>query len=651
MTSPAERSWIETNQAFLHEALKRLGSCLKNRQDGPALDAMLAKAQEVPTTAFAILCRVFSLSAFESKVLLLCAGTTLEPELGRVCKELRDDGMSHPTFGFAMSHLTDAHWSALTPASPLRRWRLVELGPGSLLTERMLSVDEFVLHYLIGLTYQEETILDARTLEAPAVLSGPHGEIAASAATKLGGSGTGGALVQIHGPDRSACRAVAAETCRLAGLSAYLLTNPEAWRQPGRREFLIRWDRYASLHGAALVVDLGEGAQGEELAVFLHEAVGPTVILGDFDPLWHRPVSQFNLGVLSNEDRKELWRHGLQNVASALNGDLDRLSRSRCFDVATIAATCTEIREATATSFQGSAGDIVKRVMARRSEQTRRKLGRFAQSVAAGASFEDLILPSKQLATLRHIASHFRGREQVHGEWGFASKYKRGLGTTVLFSGASGTGKTMAAEVLAGALDLELYRIDLSSVISKYVGETEKNLSQIFDAAEGRGVMLLFDEADALFGKRSEVRDSHDRYANIEVSYLLQRMEAYEGLAILTTNMRDALDSAFQRRICFIVDFPFPDASQRTQIWARVFPQSTPVHDLDFNKLARLRITGGTIRNIAMNAAFLAAEGGEAVSMGHLLHASELEYAKLEKSLSQSDTRGWVAEQAVHAAS
>jgi SpoVK/Ycf46/Vps4 family AAA+-type ATPase len=200
----------------------------------------------------------------------------------------------------------------------------------------------------------------------------------------------------------------------------------------------------------------------------------------------------------------------------------------------------------------------------------------------------------------------------------------------------------MAAEVLANELRLDLFRIDLSQVVSKYIGETEKNLRRVFDAAEEGGAVLLFDEADALFGKRSEVKDSHDRYANIEVSYLLQHMEAYRGLAILTTNMKGMLDQAFLRRLRFVVQFPFPDLAQRGEIWRRVFPAETPLRGLDWSKLARLNATGGTIRNIALNGAFLAAEEGEPVQMSHLLRAARSEYAKLEKPLAEAESAGWV---------
>jgi SpoVK/Ycf46/Vps4 family AAA+-type ATPase len=196
--------------------------------------------------------------------------------------------------------------------------------------------------------------------------------------------------------------------------------------------------------------------------------------------------------------------------------------------------------------------------------------------------------------------------------------------------------------VLANELRLDLYHIDLSQVVSKYIGETEKNLRQVFDAADEGGAILLFDEADALFGKRGEVKDSHDRYANIEISYLLQRMEAYRGLAILTTNMKSALDTAFLRRIRFIMQFPFPDAAQRAEIWRRIFPVDTPTEGLDVGRLARLNVPGGNIRNIALHAAFLAADAGEPVRMLHLLRAARTEYGKLEKSLTEAEIRGWI---------
>uniref|UniRef100_UPI0025B9E378 ATP-binding protein n=1 Tax=Achromobacter sp. UBA5777 TaxID=1945913 RepID=UPI0025B9E378 len=274
-------------------------------------------------------------------------------------------------------------------------------------------------------------------------------------------------------------------------------------------------------------------------------------------------------------------------------------------------------------------------------QASRSKLDGLAQRLTPAAGWDDLVLPEPQRAVLRQIAAHLRQRYRVYQDWGFAAAQSRGLGLATLFTGESGTGKTLAAEVLARETGLDLYRIDLSAVVSKYIGETEKNLRRLFEAAEDGGAILLFDEADALFGKRSEVKDSHDRYANIEISYLLQRMESYRGLAVLTTNLKSNLDSAFLRRLRFVVQFPFPDLDQRARIWRGVFPAATPTRDLDPRQLARLNLTGGSIRNVALNAAFLAADAGSEVTMAHVLQAAHAEAAKRERPLADAETRGW----------
>jgi len=275
----------------------------------------------------------------------------------------------------------------------------------------------------------------------------------------------------------------------------------------------------------------------------------------------------------------------------------------------------------------------------------RPRLDDLAERIGSGtrpAQWDDLVLPAPQKKVLHQMAAQLRHRLQVYETWGFSERGRRGLGLSALFCGSSGTGKTWAAEVLAAELKLDLYRIDLSAVVSKYIGETEKNLKQVFDAAENGGVLLLFDEADALFGKRADVKDGRDRYANIEVGYLLQRMENFGGLAILTTNLKASLDKAFQRRLRFIVDFPFPDAAQREAIWERIFPANTPTKDLDLKRLAQLNMSGGSIRNIALNAAFLAADAGLPIEMDHVLQATQLEAIKTERPLGQTEIRGWV---------
>jgi SpoVK/Ycf46/Vps4 family AAA+-type ATPase len=273
---------------------------------------------------------------------------------------------------------------------------------------------------------------------------------------------------------------------------------------------------------------------------------------------------------------------------------------------------------------------------------SRPQLDMLAERIEPRADWNDIVLPFAQLSVLHMLADQARNRMIVYERWGFAGRGRRGLGISALFSGQSGTGKTLAAEVLASELNLDLYRIDLSAIVSKFIGETEKNLKRVFDAAEQGGVVLLFDEADALFGKRSEVKDSHDRYANIEVSYLLQRMESYQGVAILTTNARSALDRAFQRRLRFIVEFPYPGTVERQAIWQRAIPAQTPTGGIEPARLARLNVPGGSIRNIALNAAFIAAGDGTPLGMAHALEAAKLEAAKSERPIADIETRGWV---------
>jgi SpoVK/Ycf46/Vps4 family AAA+-type ATPase len=270
----------------------------------------------------------------------------------------------------------------------------------------------------------------------------------------------------------------------------------------------------------------------------------------------------------------------------------------------------------------------------------RPRLDMLAQRLEVSARvWEDLVLPAPEAKILRQIVDQVSQRQRVYQQWGFDRRLSRGLGINALFAGESGTGKTLAAEVIASELQLNLYRIDLSQVVSKYIGETEKNLRKLFDAAEDGGTILFFDEADALFGKRSEVKDSHDRYANIEINYLLQRMEAYRGLAILATNVKSALDPAFMRRLRFIVSFPFPGITERARIWQRAFPEEAEQEALDYDGLARFNLTGGSIQNIAINAAFLAASAGGPISMPLILDAARGEFRKLEKPFNEADFR------------
>jgi vesicle-fusing ATPase len=407
------------------------------------------------------------------------------------------------------------------------------------------------------------------------------------------------------------------------------------------------WEREAILGDCALLIRT-EDADAPDIsraaATFAESARLPLVI-SCREPLRSegRPLPRLELRKPPGGEQARLWRRALatrlpEESPAALDASVDSLVNHFSLGPSAIEMVCAVVAADPAAADPPMAARLLWDACR---AQARSRLDDLAQRIETEAGWDDLVLPAAQKQVLRDIVVHVRQRGKVYGSWGFGSRCARGLGVSALFAGASGTGKTLAAEIMAQELRLDLYRIDLSQVVSKYIGETEKNLRRVFDAAETSGAVLLFDEADALFGKRSEVKDSHDRYANIEVSYLLQRMESYRGLAILTSNLQQALDPAFKRRIRFIVSFPFPGEVERAEIWRRVFPAATPLDRLDMGKLARLNVAGGNIRNIALGAAFLAADDGLPVGMAHVLRTARDEYMKLERPLTDHEIGGW----------
>jgi hypothetical protein len=416
--------------------------------------------------------------------------------------------------------------------------------------------------------------------------------------------------------------------------------------------FVRLWEREAALEPNALFLEFDEFQTADPAADtairhLLETLRSPllTSVSESSQPA-DRPILSFEISPATTVEQVEHWYRALGTTEPFFKREIEVLVGQFNLSVGNIDAAVSEAGLGPASSTGIDTNTSEERLLVslwnacRR--QARPRLEGLAQRIEPFARWDHLVLPAREKQILAQIAIQVRQRQKVYETWGFASKGGRGLGISALFSGASGTGKTMAAEVLANQLNLDLYRIDLSQVISKYIGETEKSLRRVFDAAEAGASILLFDEADALFGKRGEVKDSHDRYANIEVSYLLQRMESYRGLSILTTNRKEALDSAFLRRIRFAIEFPFPGIEQRAEIWQRVFPIQTPTESLRIDRLARLSAAGGNIQNIAMSAAFLAADAGEPVRMAHLLSAARSEFTKIERPLTEMETAGWV---------
>jgi hypothetical protein len=648
MTSLAPAAtWQETNQRRLTAELARVRALLERHVQGLAPLTMAVNGHEPvdeDTTALARVCALFGLSPFERDILLLCAGVELDARFGPLCGAAQGDpARTYATFSLALAALPDAHWSALTPVAPLRAWRHIEVGAGTALTTSPLRIDERILHELAGLPHLDERLDDlAQPVAADDALPPSQRSIAAQVTAVWQRGSEQGTLppIQLRGGDPSSAGAVAAHASASLGLTLMAVeaaSLPAVARDLG--DFIRLWEREAALAGLALLLacddlDAADPSRIAAVSRLIAEMRAPLVVAGNGRvPSERRPLVMIDLARPTTEEQAAIWRRALGD-APQHDRMAETLAGQFSLSPAAIHAACA------AAGQEGEATDRERLWDACRG-RARPRLEGLARRLEARVGWDDLVLPAPQQRILREVAVHVRQRVTVYERWGFAARHARGLGISLLAAGPSGTGKTMAAEVLANELRLDLYYIDLSQVVSKYIGETEKNLARLFDAAEGSGAILLFDEADALFGKRSEVKDSHDRYANIEISYLLQRMEAFHGLAILTTNMKDALDSAFLRRIRFVVQFPFPDAAQRAEIWRRVFPRATPTQSLDIERLARLNLSGGSIRNVAMNAAFLAADAGEPVGMTHLAAAARGEYLKLEKPLSEHEIGGW----------
>ncbi|XWK89405.1 MAG: ATP-binding protein [Phormidium sp.] len=662
-------NWQITNHNYLITALAKVRQRLIEHADPKLLESEGIEFSEeqfsesLPenpisssqTSALERICTIFNLSDFERDILLLCAGVELDASFPLLCALASgDEQRKYPTFGLAAAVLEGVHWSAFTPAKALRQWRLIEVGSGGGLMTSPLRIDERILHYLMGVQHLDNRLLGmVEPVFGINDLVSSHWQIVhkmVAAWSEEINDDFELPILQLCGGEVASKRPIAFVVCQISELNLYAIaahyvpTNPSELNQ-----FKLIWEREVALGRCALLIecdDLEAGDTARDAAItHLCESIGSPIMIATTDRRRARlrPSLAFEIERPTTQEQHQVWETALGTVAASLNGQVDALVSNFNLSVPVIEAACSQAR------IQWQQAEVSERLLDFSvliwdtcRAQARPKLDDLAQRIDCIAGWDDLVLPEAQLQIVRDIAAHVKQRANVYGRWGFGGSSNRGLGISALFAGGSGTGKTMAAEVLARELRLDLYRIDLSAVISKYIGETEKNLRRVFDAAELGGVILLFDEADALFGKRTEVKDSHDRHSNVEVSYLLQRMEAYRGLSVLTTNIKGALDQAFLRRLRFIVQFPFPDANQRAEIWRRVFPKATPTAGLDPEKLAQLNVAGGNIRNIALNAAFLASDAGDVVTMQHLLQATKNEYVKLERPLTDAEVRGWV---------
>jgi hypothetical protein len=602
-----------------------------------------------PPPALILLSQVLGLSQFEREVLLLCAATELDSTIGPLCaKAQRDERRTYPTLALALDLFDKPGWEAISPERPLRYWRLIEISQpaGQPLTTSALRADERIVSFLKGLNYLDDRLSPLMTpIHVGEDETNPpesQKKAVEEIARQLQQTPTGALLpvVQLLGSDGSSKELVAGHVVAKLGVRLYRIQAPLIPSQPSELETLARlWHRESLLLPVSLYVDaLGSdfdapsAGHSSPVTRLLERSDG--LVFLDTREVWPglpRASLTVDVSKPTSAEQRAAWSDALGADA----GDAPaRLAAQFNLGVSSIRRIAVQARaDCGEESIEDAAWDACL-------ANTRPRLDMLAQRLDPKATWDDIVLPAEAARLLHQIAAQVAQRGQVYQDWGFGQKMSRGLGISALFAGDPGTGKTMAAEVIANELRLNLYRIDLSAVVSKYIGETEKNLRRLFDAAEDGGAILFFDEADALFGKRSEVKDSHDRYANIEINYLLQRMEAYRGLAILATNMKSALDPAFMRRLRFVVNFPFPSVAERKAIWRKVFPPQAPAAGLDFDRLAMLNLTGGNIQSIALNAAFAAAQTpAKQVTPPIVVDAARTELRKQGRLVNELDFR------------
>jgi SpoVK/Ycf46/Vps4 family AAA+-type ATPase len=642
------------------EALHRLGARIAERR-AASLEARTLLS--LPT-----LSRLFGLTRFDEQCLIICLAPELDRKYEKLYAYLQDDiTQKKPSVDLVLRLACQTAPERLKgrlsfdPQAPLLKYRLAVLteypsdAPLPLLA-RSVKLDDRIANFLLDVDGLDARLESLACVEPPQprpdhepFLEEVRGQIGKLIHARLSDPDSDGRPIVFYvwGPNEAGKRSLARVVCGDIGLSLIVADARKltCGRVPGE-EILALLGRETVLGPAALCLEnlnslLDDEGKSQPYLRTLAEVTGTlsrlTFLLGTRS--W-TPQGLFDGQVFVNvplaipdfESRMRLWQSCMKGHVSQVS-ELDLASLAVQFRI-----TPGQIRDAAAAAEASALWRSPESpevtpddLYAASRAQSRPRLGALATRVEPRRTWDDLVLPADEMDALIEISARARHRHVVHGDWGFERKLAVGLGLTVLFFGPSGTGKTMAAEVIASDLRLDLYKIDLSQVVSKYIGETEKHLDQIFREARTSAAILFFDEADALFGKRSEVRDAHDRYANIEVAYLLQKMEEYDGLVILATNLRQSLDDAFVRRIQVVVEFPFPDEALRERLWRSAFPREAPVgDDIDAGVLGReIRLPGGNIRNIALAAAFHAAGDGRVIRMAHLRRAARREYRKL----------------------
>jgi hypothetical protein len=622
-----------------------------------------------PQLRFLRFAQRFRLTEMEQNIVLILLAPEVDRKYDKLFAFLQDDvTRRRPGIDVVLNLLCETARERLAarhlflPREKLRANGIIDvfhddaLGQTPLIS-RFLKLDDGIVEHLLGDDSIDHRLRAFVTLGLPSELTGPaladeqftrmraflrqHFDVRRPSRRPL--------VFRVSGPAGSGTREFAERaagelempllTCQVPGLLASQVPLEDA---------LLLLARECRLRSAALCFDgVGEqeAAPVEKLLAAAVPATVLTLLLSRRPlPIDRCPAGALNLAIdlsaTSLEQRLETWNSELRREDETVQAEAGALAGKFCTTPGRIHEAVSAARDLAAWRAPGDPKLTPADLYAACHAQSSRALEQHARRIKPSYTLGQIVLPEEQKAQLDEICNQAAYRHVVFGAWKFGEQLALGKGLNVLFSGPPGTGKTMAADILAGRLNLELYKIDLSQVVSKFIGETEKNLKLVFDEARACSAVLFFDEADALFGKRSEVKDSHDRYANLEISYLLQKMEEYEGVSILATNLRKHLDDAFLRRIQFVVEFPFPGEADRRRIWAGMFPRAAPLGDVDFDWLAsRFPLAGGNIKNIVLNAAFLAAAAGGPIGMPHLLRAARSELQKLGRVVNEPDFR------------
>ncbi|MGH2466017.1 MAG: ATP-binding protein [Candidatus Limnocylindrales bacterium] len=596
------------------------------------------------------LARGFGLTALDVELFLVALAPDLEPRFERLYGYLHDDvSRRRASAGLALELSLEQPFepaagglgvglargrARLDPAAPLIAGGLVIVeDPDRPFLTRSLRVPDRVTGHLLGIDDPDPIVASLLTTSVPAAV-GPVGGLERAI-------GAGSNLVYVRERVGSAGLALAATALAALGAEPVLVDLGRLGAGDDPAVVAAVAVREARLRGGGLVVGPIDGLaeRGAPAVRAFAEAACPTILLGarGWDPGWSRHVPLLVEAVTpTSAERSSIWRSALADAAGGpgIGGEIERLP-FRLSPEQVVRAARSAALQAVAEGRGLEPRDLYGGARA----QNAAGLERLARRIEPVVAWPDLVLPRPILGQLHELAARARHRDLVLDEWGMGRRSSKGRGITALFAGDSGTGKTMSAEVIAGELGLDLYVIDLSTVVDKYIGETEKNLDRVFSEADRVNGILLFDEADSIFGKRSEVKDARDRYANVEVAYLLQRMEQFDGMAILTTNLRSNVDEAFVRRLDAIIDFPMPELDDRLRIWRTNLPASLPLAgDIDHEFLARaFKLSGGNIRNVAVGAAYRAAEAGRSVTMIDLVRETEREYRKLGRLVVESE--------------